>query len=302
MLLLVQVFIVSCAAMVLLHVFKARFYQQKWTKILFHVLRIIAFLFLLLPIVIWGSAIIVDLVSNTYDEDYVDTGTMIRWTKEYESFTYDGNDYERLGAIKLAGKTYDLGSWMTGDDAMEKKPEFNIAKKRSIGILALGLTERTNVYKMKSESGYDLYYSTEVFGKKADLKNIKAYYEDSNHYNFYLEDFSGEDLEEDLSDVSGFQIKLTEKEWKALSNMGDQEQTDLAWDPYEEDDSEIEGYCTVNAVSKDHVVGMEAESLFKENGVWYIYGQDRKKDGYMTAGKIPQSIADKIEKTEKESL
>jgi hypothetical protein len=47
---------------------------------------------------------------------------------------------------------------------------------------------------------------------------------------------------------------------------------------------------------------MEAESLFKENGVWYIYGQDRKKDEYMTAGEIPQSIADKIEKIEKESL
>lgn len=219
-------------------------------------------------------------------EDYVDTGTLITWEKNYESFIYDD---ERYVKVEFDEELF----WYETCYQEDMEPVFNIQIKPDFFAKLFNAYEKEVMYEMKNSTGETLYYNWDIYCSEEVVDKVKAYYADDENYQWHVE------YDEDVSAEGTAAIEVTKEELDFLyrMNVKDTEQSMVIDDTVP--------YCMLVKESKDKVVTASIY-LVSDGETWYwdTGVEDEERSAELENSwaefvyELPESLNDKIEEQE----
>ena len=229
-----------------------------------------------------ASFLLIRYSNSIGERNYVDTGTLIVWDPGQTSFHYKGEKYEEIN-LNLGNK--DTVYWKESFQA-DRKIIFNIMSEISLIDRIFNVNEKENVYLVTNSTGFPIYSSYNLFTSEKYRLKVEAYYNDLNHYDFWL-------LPD--GDENNRNISINRSEYGQLLTIANRKKTKKI--NLKNSSESFELY----SISKDKVIEISGPCLIKYGDKWYMEGMttdfdDDDLDLLTSVIELPNHITEKLNK------
>lgn len=224
------------------------------------------------------------------DEDYIDTGIMVRWTGD--EFIYGGEKYVEFVPQEDIFY-YDANEEIIESLRKENEAAFNTYRS-GIWNIIFNDEERSVMYRLDSGTGETLYYDGWLYCREDAKEDLQKYYADDANYEWYLVTW---DEEDDYSEQL-YPLEITGDELTYLYNMEYMEKDVSVFI----DDEAIE-HADLMKISKDKVI-CAWTAIIKYEDVWYwnteMVDESNERDDWWATyvQKLPDSLQEKMSEIE----